>query len=67
VDQATGCSTCVGHNRDFGLKFAELARSVYKNNDHRAAIKRRINERLRSEIVEEKSYAGCEAAEALTV
>ncbi len=43
---------------DFGPRFIELARSVYQNNDHRAAIKRRINERLGSQIVEEKSYAG---------
>jgi hypothetical protein len=42
---------------DFGPRFIELARSVYQNNDHRAAIKRRINERLGSQIVEEKSYA----------
>ena len=28
---------------DFGPKFVELARSVYKNNDRRAALKRRIN------------------------
>jgi hypothetical protein len=41
---------------DFGPAFVELARSVYKNNDHRAALKRTINERLRSRIVEEKSY-----------
>jgi hypothetical protein len=47
----------------FGPEFVELARSVYRNNDRRAAIKRRINERLRSEIVEEKSYAAGEAAE----
>ncbi len=47
---------------DFGPRFIQLARSVYKNNDHRAAIKRRINERLGSQIVEEKSYAGTETA-----
>jgi hypothetical protein len=41
---------------DFGLRFIELSRSVYETNDRRAAIKRRINERLGSEIVEEKSY-----------
>jgi Family of unknown function (DUF6165) len=41
---------------DFGPKFVELARSVYKNNDHRAALKRKINELLGSAIVEEKSY-----------
>jgi Family of unknown function (DUF6165) len=41
---------------DFGPRFIELARSVYKNNDHRAALKRKINEQLGSRIVEEKSY-----------
>ncbi len=47
---------------DFGAKFIELARSVYKTNDRRAAIKRRINGQLGSEIVEEKSYAGGQPA-----
>lgn len=45
---------------DFGHGFVELARSVYKTNDERAAIKRTINERLGSELVEEKSYADWE-------
>ena len=30
--------------RDFGERFVSLARSVYQNNDHRATLKRRINE-----------------------
>ena len=42
----------------FGAEFVELARSVYKLNDERAAIKRRINTLMHSELVEEKSYAG---------
>ena len=42
---------------DFGPAFLELARRVYRENDRRAAIKRRINDLLGSEIVEEKSYA----------
>ena len=42
----------------FGPRFIELARSVYQTNDRHAAVKRRINERLESRIVEEKSYAG---------
>ena len=42
----------------FDAQFIELARSVYKTNDRRAAIKRVINERLQSRLVEEKSYAG---------
>ncbi len=41
---------------DFGPAFIDLARSVYRQNDRRAAIKRRINESLGSEILEEKSY-----------
>ena len=41
---------------DFGDGFVELARSVYIQNDRRAAIKRAINEAAGSEIVEEKSY-----------
>ena len=42
--------------RRFGERFIELARSVYVRNDERAAVKRRINEKLGSELVEEKSY-----------
>lgn len=42
---------------DFGPRFIELARAVYVTNDERAAAKRRINDQLGSEIVEEKSYA----------
>lgn len=41
----------------FDAEFIELARSVYFTNDDRAAIKRRINDALGSELVEEKSYA----------
>lgn len=44
-------------DKGFGTRFIELARSVYINNDERAAIKRRINEALGSDIVEEKSYS----------
>jgi hypothetical protein len=46
----------------FGSDFIELARSVYSENDRRAAIKRQINELTGSDIVEEKSYPGDEAA-----
>ena len=42
--------------RDFGPKFIKLARSVYIQNDKRAAIKKSINELCGSSIVEEKSY-----------
>jgi hypothetical protein len=41
---------------DFGEAFVALARQVYKDNDRRAAIKRRINEAAGSDLVEEKSY-----------
>jgi hypothetical protein len=42
---------------DFGETFIALARAVYKTNDQRAALKRKINEALGSDIMEEKSYA----------
>ncbi len=42
--------------QDFGASFVELARSVYRTNDRRAAVKREINRLLGSEILEEKSY-----------
>src|ERR1700685_1163877 len=41
----------------FDAEFIRLARAVYFENDERAAIKRRINVKLDSTIVEEKSYA----------
>jgi Family of unknown function (DUF6165) len=40
----------------FGATFIELARSVYIRNDERAQLKRAINEKLGSTLVEEKSY-----------
>ncbi len=43
--------------QEFDARFIELARSVYFENDERAAIKKRINTALGSTIVEEKSYA----------
>ncbi len=43
--------------QDFGPDFVMLARSVYKTNDRRCAIKRRINGLSNSSIVEEKSYS----------
>ena len=42
--------------QSFGPRFIELARSVYRENDLRAGIKREINERMGSPMVEEKSY-----------
>ena len=41
---------------DFGERFIELARSVYRCNDQRAALKRRINIASGSNLIEEKSY-----------
>ena len=41
----------------FDDAFVGLARSVYRTNDRRAALTRRINDLLHSAIVEEKSYA----------
>jgi len=43
-------------NKDFGGQFIFLAREVYKRNDKRFNIKRLINEKYGSEIIEEKSY-----------
>jgi hypothetical protein len=40
----------------FDNEFIELARAVYFTNDERAAVKREINTKLGSRIVEEKSY-----------
>lgn len=42
--------------KDFGAKFVELARSVYKFNDKRALVKKAINTKYDSQIVEEKLY-----------
>ena len=41
----------------FGADFIALARSVYRNNDRRAQLKRQINQQHGSLIVEEKGYA----------
>jgi hypothetical protein len=40
----------------FDAEFVELARSVYFRNDERAAVKREVNLKLGSQLVEEKSY-----------
>ncbi len=44
-------------NKEFDQIFVELARSVYIQNDKRADTKKKINLKLGSMIVEEKSYA----------
>jgi len=40
----------------FDADFIDLARSVYRTNDERSVVKRTINERLESALIEEKSY-----------
>ena len=52
-DRIRACERAGG----FGPAFTELARAVYRTNDRRAALKRRINRLLDSDIIEEKSYA----------
>ena len=42
---------------EFDAAFIELARAVYFTNDVRAKLKRDLNTRLGSALVEEKSYA----------
>ena len=42
--------------KEFDEDFIELARSVYKVNDERSLVKREINLKYNSGIVEEKSY-----------
>jgi len=42
--------------RRFGDDFVELARSIYRTNDRRAALKRELNLALGSDLLEEKSY-----------
>jgi len=42
--------------KDFGATFVQLARSVYKQNDRRFAIKKEINITHGSTFIEEKSY-----------
>jgi hypothetical protein len=43
--------------RQFDQQFIELARSVYRTNDRRAALKRELNALTGSALIEEKSYA----------
>jgi hypothetical protein len=42
--------------QDFGPRFIDLARSVYRNNDRRSALKRQINQLFGSALQEEKAY-----------
>ena len=43
-------------SKEFNEDFIHLARSVYKENDKRASIKKEININYKSEIIEEKFY-----------
>jgi len=43
-------------NQEFDDEFIQLARSVYHLNDKRSEIKKQINLKFGSDIVEEKSY-----------
>jgi len=49
---------CCEARQEFGPRFVELARSVYRLNDERARLKRQLNELCGSTLIEEKSYAG---------
>lgn len=42
--------------KEFDEEFIRLARAVYVTNDRRADVKKQINLKLGSELVEEKSY-----------
>jgi hypothetical protein len=44
------------HAQMFDAEFVALARSVYRRNDERAALKKKINDISGSHLVEEKSY-----------
>ncbi|MCP9819469.1 hypothetical protein KBZ18_08185 [Synechococcus sp. Cruz-9H2] len=55
VEEAIRAQERVGR---FDAEFVALARSVYRLNDVRAALKRRINQCSGSALVEEKSYGG---------
>jgi hypothetical protein len=48
--------SCEGR-KEFGAGFIALARSVYRTNDRRCALKRQINELAGSSLIEEKLYA----------
>jgi hypothetical protein len=42
--------------QSFGERFVQVARAIYFNNDQRAVLKRTINTRYYSTLIEEKSY-----------
>jgi hypothetical protein len=41
---------------EFGARFVELARSVYRHNDARAALKREVNKLLKAPFHEQKIH-----------
>ena len=43
-------------SEDFDEEFIQLSRSVYKENDIRASLKKEINNKYNSNFIEEKSY-----------
>lgn len=45
---------------DFGDRFIELARAVYRLNDERSRLKKAINLASGSRLFEEKSYRSCQ-------
>ena len=51
-DALRGCE----RNGRFDADFIALARSVYRDNDRRAQLKRQISELAGSDIIEEKTY-----------
>ena len=53
-DELRECERCAR----FGARFVRLARNVYKANDRRATLKRRIDELVGSDVREHKLYAG---------
>tara|TARA_B100001996_G_scaffold21704_1_gene17310 strand:- start:2951 stop:3340 length:390 start_codon:yes stop_codon:yes gene_type:complete len=44
----------------FDDEFIELARKVYKTNDNRSRVKKKLNLLLSSDLIEEKDYASFE-------
>ena len=58
-DDIRGCE----QSKDFGLVFIQLARSVYRQNDHRAVLRRQIDELVGSRILEEKCYREYDASD----
>jgi hypothetical protein len=47
---------------EFDREFIALARSIYRLNDRRARVKRAINLKVGSDLIEEKSYHGSGAS-----